>query len=143
MCSRTAYHSHWGKQHHGHHYRQEARKNWKRKMAQLGYPPVNIEEQNDQYVLSIYAAGYEKSDFQVKIQDDLLIIAVEKFDNESHPFMGWGRFEYKPGNFRKEFELNDKINREAISAKYEEGILTVTLPKLEGYETVQQDIGVA
>jgi HSP20 family protein len=143
MCGRTAYHSHWGKQHHGHQYHHGARKHWKSRMAQWGYPPVNIEELNDQYVLSVYAAGYEKSDFQVKTQDDLLIIAVEKFDTESHPFMGWGHFGFKPGNFRKEFEMNDKINREAISARYEEGILTVTLPKREGYETVQQDIGVA
>lgn len=140
MCGRTAYHSHWGR-HHRH--RHGGGKHWKRKFAQWGYPPVNVEELDDHYRVTLYAAGYEKSDFQVKLQGDVLIIAVDKPENGSAPFMGWGRFEFQPGNFRKEFELNDKVDIDKISAKYEEGILTVTLPKREGFETVRKDIGIA
>ena len=47
---------------------------------------------------------------------------------------------YTPGSFERHFTLNPKIDREGLSAKYEEGILTVILPKKEGSETFRQDI---
>lgn len=139
MCNHSAYHPHWGKHHHGHH----AGRHWKQQFAQWGYPPVNVEELDDQYEVSVYAAGYSKTDFQVKLEGDLLVIAVDKPENERDPFYGHRRMQFKPGSFQKEFRLNDKIDKEAIGAKYEEGILTVTLPKLAGFETVKKDIGIA
>ena len=48
-----------------------------------------------------------------------------------------------PEYFVREFELSEKIDQDGISAKYEEGILKVTLPKLPGFETVRKDIGIA
>ncbi|MBK8490396.1 MAG: Hsp20/alpha crystallin family protein [Saprospirales bacterium] len=141
MCYRTAHsHSHHGKHHSGQH----AGSHWKHQFAsQWGYPPVNVEERDDHYLVSVYAAGYVKSDFQVSLVDNNLVIAVHKPENESNTHFGRRPYQFKPGNFKKEFELNDKIDKEGISAKYEEGILKVTLPKLAGYETLRQDIGVA
>ena len=140
MCRRNAYHSHWGNHH---HYRHEARKQWKAKLAKMAYPPVNMAEQEDQYQIKLYAAGYEKSDFLVKLQGDILIISVENAGQESHPFQSWGQFDFTPGNFKRKFELSEKVDKEGIAAEYKEGILTITLPKLEGFASEWKDIGVA
>lgn len=143
MCNRAAYHSHCGK-HHQHHSWHEAGRHWKNQFAaQWGYPPVHVEEQDDKYVISLYAAGYAKTDFQVALKDDILSISVDKPENEAAPSFERRRSEFRPGNFKREFRLNDKIDKEGISAKYEEGILAVTLPKLEGFETMRKDIGIA
>ena len=140
MCGRMHYHSHWGKHH---HHRKEAQKRWKHKFARWAYPPANVEELDDKYLISVYASGYQKADFQVKLRDDVLIVAVDLPGNDSENLFYNEQKGFKPGNFKKEFELNEKVNTEGITAKYEEGILEITLPKLEGFETVQKDIGVA
>lgn len=123
MCHHSAYHPHWGRHHH-------AGQHWKQGFGQWAYPPAAVEEQDDRYLIKLFAAGYAKSDFQVRIEGDLLLISAVKPDEI-------------PGSFQKRFALNDKIDTDAISAKYEEGILTLTLPKLAGFETVRKDIGIA
>ena len=140
MCHQSAYHSHWGKCHHGH----DAGRHWKERFAaQWGYPPVNVEEEDDRYLISVYAAGYVKTDFQVVLKDNILVISVDKPGNEGPSSFEWGRNSFKPGSFKREFRLNEKIDKEGISAKYEEGILVVTLPKLAGFESQRRDIGIA
>jgi HSP20 family protein len=134
------YHPHWEQRN---QYRQEARKRWKQKFSNMGYPPANVEELNDHYLISIYAAGYQKSDFQVKVSDNILTVRVDIPKSEPDPFGYRGYRGFKPGNFRKEFELNEKVNIAEISAKYDAGILEITLPKLKGFETNQQEIAVA
>ena len=54
----------------------------------------------------------------------------------------WLRKEYKLQTFRRSFTLNDKINVGGITAKYNDGILTVVLPKKETVEPATQEISV-
>ncbi|MGB0523193.1 MAG: Hsp20/alpha crystallin family protein [Flammeovirgaceae bacterium] len=134
MC-RRAYHPHWKKQY--------AKKWLKHKFASAwNQAPVNVKEYDDQYLLLLYAAGYAKSDFQVSLKDHTLVITVKKASHEQEDGWHWRRQEFHAGAFEREFELNEKVNKAEITAKYEEGILTVTLPKLEGFETQRQDIDI-
>ena len=86
MCNRRAYYKNW--QHHpmakhrgrGDH---PGRKYWKEKFnATFNYPPVNVEEQDDQYVLHLYAPGFEKKDFLIATIDHTLSISVEKKEQD-------------------------------------------------------------
>lgn len=141
MCYKTGNHAHRGRPHHRH----SARKHWwKSKMeAAFGYPPVNVKELDDQYELRLYAAGYEKADFQITLKDNTLIVAVNK-EGQRDNRTSWKRgLEFQPGNFERHFELNDKIDKESISAKYENGVLLLTLQKLEGKETFRQEIEIS
>ena len=136
MCSSAAYHARKGRFHRRHH----AKRAWKNKMiARFGFPPVNVNELDDNYEVQLFAAGYEKEDFKINLKDNLLVVSVEKFEKED-----WNRgfMNFQPGNFERQFELNDKIDKDTITAKYENGVLTLTLPKLEGFETVRKDIDV-
>ena len=141
MCYSRANHPRWGRHHY--HPRHHARKWWKNKMAQAwGYPPVNVEELDDRYEVLLYAAGYDKSEFNISLKDNTLIVRAEKPEQEGAPEMNWRRREFRPGGFERFFELNEKINKEAIAAQYADGVLKVTLPKKEGSETIRQEIEV-
>jgi HSP20 family protein len=90
--------------------------------------PVNIEETSDAYILSLYAAGLDKSALQVSAQGDVLTIryqAKEDADNARK----FTRREQAHSSFEREFALNGKVQIDAIAASYNEGVLTVRLPK--------------
>ncbi len=141
MCNR-AYYKKW--KHHsgakyGGHYGHPAKKFWKERFkAALNYPPVNVQEEDDKYILYLYAPGYEKNDFLIATIDNTLKISAEKLENEEQT--AWRRQEYSPKGFKRQFELNDKVDLSAITAKYENGVLIVSLPKLEEFETSRQEI---
>ncbi|MEZ4687367.1 MAG: Hsp20/alpha crystallin family protein [Bacteroidia bacterium] len=143
MCHGQAYHKHWN-QHRAGHFQgfghQGGRHSWKAQFAAaLNTPPANVLEMDDRYELQLFAPGYEKSDFVIGLADDTLTISVEE---KELPAGNWKRREYRPSGFTRRFALNDIINKETIEAKYEQGVLIVTLPKLEGFETSRTEINV-
>ncbi len=141
MCNRKAFYKNWNhpeKYNHGSH---PGRRYWREKFrAALGYPPVNVKEKDNEYVLYAYAPGLKKEDFLIATIDNTLSISVEKkMDTETK----WRRQEFTHQNFKRQFELNEKVDKTTISAKYENGVLIITLPKLEGFETARQNIEIA
>ncbi len=127
MCRNRAY------------YHQKRRNKWA-KMQSIGYAPVNVQELDDRYELHVYAAGYTKEDFKLSLVDNILTVSVEQQKSEPSEKTQWKRREYWQRGFERQFELNDKINADAISATYDNGVLKVTLPKLEDKVTTRQDI---
>ncbi|MEP6646036.1 MAG: Hsp20/alpha crystallin family protein [Saprospiraceae bacterium] len=95
-------------------------------------PSVNITEDDAKYNLLLAAPGLTKQDFNVRIENDHLIISVEKKNEkeESVPDK-FTRREFNYSTFKKSFRLDDKINKSGISAAYENGILNLALPKKE------------
>lgn len=96
-------------------------------------PSVNIVEQDNQYVMQLAAPGLEKSDFNIRIENDYLVISAEKkMEKEESGNDGkFTRREFNYSSFKRSFQLDDNINREAIGASYENGVLHITLPKKE------------
>lgn len=124
---------------HGEH---PMKKMWKEKMnakmnATFNSPPVNVRETDNSYELYLFAAGYEKSDFKIALTDQTLSISVEDAKLEEG---NWKRQEYTPKGFVRQFELNEKTDKSAIGATYRNGVLILSLPKLEGFETTSHEI---
>jgi HSP20 family protein len=90
--------------------------------------PVNIEETADAYSLSLYAAGLDKSGFHVGAQGDVLRIRYDAPQAEDGA-RKFTRREQQHASFEREFALNAKVQLDAITASYSEGVLTVRLPK--------------
>lgn len=90
--------------------------------------PVNIEETADAYVLSLYAAGLDKGGIRVSAQGDVLSIryAASPAEDGARRFT---RRELPHSSFEREFALNAKVQVDAITAGYHDGVLTVHLPK--------------
>ncbi|HOK60937.1 MAG: Hsp20/alpha crystallin family protein [Tenuifilum sp.] len=96
--------------------------------ARLSYPAVNIYEEPERFRLEVAAPGYQKDDFKVSIDNDMLKISAEK---ENNPVEGeaYTRCEFLTGSFERTFVVGKAIDTNKIDARYENGILTVFLSK--------------
>lgn len=91
--------------------------------------PVNITETENQYQLEVVAPGFEKADFSITLDQQLLTIAAEKQTNTDDKTGKNIRKEYNFKSFKRSFTVNEKIDAESIDAKYVNGVLILGLPK--------------
>lgn len=110
-------------------------------------PPVNIEETDDSFIISLFAAGLSKERVTLTIKDDVLRIsypgAEPEASAESAPNEKYTYQEYTQGAFERSFRLNNKVITESISASYTDGILKVVLPKNPATNIPAQTVTVA
>lgn len=106
-------------------------------------PSINVIETDGKYILELAAPGMTKEDFSIKLNDngDLVIDMEKKADNaENQDSEGkeqkrkefhYLRREFSYSRFQQTMLLPDDALREGITAKVENGILTVEIPKIE------------
>jgi len=93
-------------------------------------PPANIIESKFDFRIEIAAPGFEKSDFKIDLDKNLLTISLEKKIDENNDEK-FTLKEYAYNVFNRSFRISDKINTEKINAIYKNGILQIVLPKKE------------
>lgn len=92
-------------------------------------PAANIIEHPESFELNLAAPGLKKEDFKINLENNVLTISSE-LENEKHEEgKNFTRKEYYYGSFSRSFTLPKTINIDKIKADYENGILTVMLPK--------------
>ncbi|PWU04782.1 MAG: heat-shock protein Hsp20 [Bacteroidetes bacterium] len=91
--------------------------------------PVNIYENKDGYTLELSAPGLNKDDIKLNVENGLLTISYEKKEETKSEENKTVRKEFSYRSFKRSFNLDDKINVEDISGKYENGVLKLQLPK--------------
>lgn len=106
----------------------------------LHYPPVNIRETPDSYFVSLSAPGLQKSDFKVKLDNKVLTISSDKKEESLHENDKMVRTEFATRSFKRSFTVDEKIEVDNISARYENGIMTLELPKRELAKAVSKEI---
>jgi HSP20 family protein len=95
-------------------------------------PSVNISELDDRFVLELAAPGLEKKDFSIAIDKGQLTISASKeAKTEENEAGKWTRKEFNFNAFKRSFHITDAVDAEKIVAEYQNGILTVALPKKE------------
>ena len=92
--------------------------------------PVNVKETAVSYELEVVAPGFEKADFKVNLEQQLLTISAEKQATETSETEKQIRKEYSFRSYKRSFTLDDKIDATKIEAYYINGILRLNLPKL-------------
>ena len=97
----------------------------------LHFPPANIVEKADLYKIELAAPGMQKADFNVKLDGKILTISAEKKAEITSENEKMIRKEFGYKAFKRSFTLDEKIDATNITAKYENGILTLELPKKE------------
>ena len=100
-------------------------------MKRSTMPAVNIVETEHNYRLEMAAPGLKKEDFKVKVENDILTISTEKKTETSEKDEKYTRKEYSYSSFLRSFTLPDFVEMDQINAGYENGVLTLTLPKKE------------
>src|SRR4051812_36825455 len=91
--------------------------------SSLNVPPVNIHETNDAFHLELVAPGLQKEDFKVSLEKGLLTIGYEKKTETENKDQKTHHREFSVRSFKRSFSVDDKINADAIEAKYENGVL--------------------
>ena len=95
-------------------------------------PSVNIRESTDEFEVEVAAPGLGKSDFKIELNNDLLTISSEKTsEDETANGMQFTRREFSYQSFNRSFSLPNTADSEKIMAKYDNGILRVSIPKKE------------
>ena len=107
-----------------------------------GFVPVNIKETEKNYCIDVVAPGFEKADFKVDLDQDILTISAEKKNEMKNDNEKEIRNEYSNRSFKRSFTLDEKIDAANIDAKYVNGILTLNLPKKEAVKASTKEISV-
>jgi HSP20 family protein len=93
-------------------------------------PAVNVKETHDDFIIEVAAPGMDKNDFKVNFHNNVLTISSEKKNESTDKNDSYTRKEFSYQSFKRSFTVSENaVNGEKISAKYNEGILEITLPK--------------
>ncbi len=94
-------------------------------------PAVNIKETEDDFQVSVAVPGFKKDDFNIELDNNILTISSEKEMENEVEGEKYTRREFSYQSFKRTFTLPELVDEEKISAKYENGILNVVIPKKE------------
>ncbi|MBQ9435717.1 MAG: Hsp20/alpha crystallin family protein [Bacteroidales bacterium] len=100
-------------------------------------PAVNVREDEKAYTMEVAAPGIRKEFCRVSINDEgNLCLAIEnktehKENDKKHHYL---RREFSYTNYEQNYTLPEDVDKEHIEAKVENGILTVTLPRIQKEE---------
>ncbi|MBK7762315.1 MAG: Hsp20/alpha crystallin family protein [Bacteroidetes bacterium] len=106
------------------------------------HPAVNIVEKESNYEITLMVPGLQKSDFKISLDNNLLSVAYEKAEEKSEETEKFVKREFAIRSFKRTFTVNEKLDIENITAVYENGLLTVSVPKLEDKEVKAKTINV-
>ena len=103
------------------------------------FVPVNVKENEKEYVLEVVAPGMDKEDFKIDLDNNTLTISASKKEESQTEGEKNIRREYSFRSFSRSFTLDENIDVNGIVAKYLNGVLTLNLPrKADVKETVKQ-----
>ncbi|MBK8956044.1 MAG: Hsp20/alpha crystallin family protein [Saprospiraceae bacterium] len=102
------------------------------KSSEFSIPAVNILEGIKHYTLEMAVPGMEKSDFKISVDDRTMTISCEKKTEEKEEDKGkMKRREYNFSKFSRSFTLPSGADVQKIGAAYNNGILSIHIPKME------------
>ncbi len=95
-------------------------------------PAVNIRETATSYELEVAAPGMSKEDFKVELDKDTLIISAQKASESEDTEGTYTRREFNYQSMKRSFSLPQRmVEGDKIVAKYNDGILHITVPKTD------------
>lgn len=96
-------------------------------------PAVNIRETADGFEVEMAAPGMSKKDFRIELDNNVLTISSEKrTENEQKDGERYTKREFSYQSFQRSFSLpKEVVDDEKIQARYEEGVLRLSIPKKE------------
>ena len=104
-------------------------------------PSVDVSETDKQFEISVELPGVKKEDITVDLEKGRLTISGERKFNNNEEGKNYHRVESQYGTFSRSFYLPDTIAEDTIIAKYDNGILQITIDKSE--DKVKRSIEIA
>jgi|SRR5690606_15327095 HSP20 family protein len=92
-------------------------------------PPVELAEMDDKLVLTAELPGMKRKDIQVTLDGDVLTIRGEKKEEREEKEKRYHLWERRYGTFERSFSLPRTVDPQGIRARFEDGVLTIEMPK--------------
>lgn len=93
-------------------------------------PGMNVADLEKELVLEVAAPGLEKKDFKIQVEDDMLVISADKKQETAEQNDRYSRKEFSFQSFKRAYRLPSNVDAGSITAQYENGILTIHVPKV-------------
>lgn len=94
-------------------------------------PKIDISEEKDKINVVAEIPGVKKQDIKITLQDNILTIEGEKKQETEKKEKNYYRSERMFGSFKRSFTLPAEVDSEKVEAKFEDGMLNISLKKLE------------
>ena len=93
-------------------------------------PAVNIRENDDAFLIEAELPGMTKDDIDITLENNLLKLSGERrFEKDNSENGNYHRIERSYGSFLRTFSLPSQVDSEKVEARFENGVLTVAVPK--------------
>jgi HSP20 family protein len=110
-------------------------------------PSVNIKEDLSNFVIELAVPGLKKEDIAIEVEKNLLKVSSKRTSEEEKTEDGEGvkftRKEFNFSSFERSFTLPELINTDEIQANYENGILSIVLPKVEEAKNIKRMVEIS
>ena len=104
-------------------------------------PSVDLSENEDGYEVKAEIPGMKKEDIRVSYRDNVLTLTGEKKQEDEKKKENYHRIERTYGRFERSFWLPEEVKADAIKAKYQNGVLSVRIPKAEEVKPKKIEVG--
>tara|TARA_B100001057_G_scaffold93143_1_gene89484 strand:- start:201 stop:638 length:438 start_codon:yes stop_codon:yes gene_type:complete len=94
-------------------------------------PSVDINESSDTFMITADLPGIKKSDIKVKIETNVLILSAERKIDKTNVNEKYHFSERRSGTFSRSFKLPESVKKEKITADFDNGVLSIIIPKAE------------
>lgn len=92
-------------------------------------PHVEVSQEEKSYEISAELPGVDEKDVSVSLQDHVLTVSGEKKSEREEEKTGYLMSERRYGSFRRSFRVPDDVDESKIAAKFDKGVMTISLPK--------------
>lgn len=116
--------------------------NWENAVSSNFVPKVRISEDKDNFFINMEIPGLKKEDIKVAVENKTLTVNGVKKHEKKTEETNLITNEIYYGEFSRSFNLSDDIKIEAIDAEVRDGLLFITLPKVEEAKPVVKEISI-
>ncbi|VUT26220.1 MAG: Small heat shock protein HSP16.5 [Candidatus Methanolliviera sp. GoM_oil] len=103
-------------------------------------PYVDVAEKEGKIVIRADIPGAKKEDISVNVKDDMLEISAERNEDKEEKGEGYVRRERAYGRYYRAIPLSAEVDKELVNATFEDGVLSIELPKMEGKDVKKIEI---
>ena len=104
-------------------------------------PAVDIFETTESYVVKAELPGISKEDVQITVENNVLTLKGERRFEKDETKENYHRIERTYGAFARSFTLPTRVDHEGVQAKFDNGVLTITVPKAAEAKPKRIEIG--
>lgn len=102
---------------------------------------LDILEEDDKFVIEANLPGFKKQDVKISVNNNELVIEAQREEKKEEKKGSYCRCERYQGSYRRVLNLSDQVDKDKIGAKFENGVLTLDIPKLTPVPAKEIKIG--